>query len=302
MSSAGGGAGKRLSAAKRAYRAARLTARRLVGVARLVAAKAGPWRVECPICGWRFREFLPHGLKRRRNARCPRCDSLERQRLLWLYLRDRTDFFSEPLRVLHFAPETYFVRRFRSLPNVDLVTVDLSYPFVDVNLDITRLPFGGGAFDVVLCSHVLEHVPDDRAAMAEIHRVLRPGGWAVVMVPFDRAREATVEDPSVTDPAERERRFGQRDHVRLYGRDYVHRLRDAGFDVEEDPLARELDARRYGLLDEPVHVCRRPVAGAQRTASAERTGSADGSASADRPASAGRPPSAERALSTESGR
>jgi SAM-dependent methyltransferase len=244
---------------KRWYIRVRGAALRLLDLARLAAAKLGPWRVSCPVCDWRFREFLPHGLVPRRNARCPRCSSLERQRLLYLYLERRTTFFQDRLRVLHFAPEPYF-QRFGSLRNLEVVTADLSYPTVDVNLDITALPLRDGAFDVVLCSHVLEHVPDDRAAMREIHRVLKPGGWAVLMVPWDRARAETFEDPSVSEPADRERLFGQRDHVRLYGADYVERLEQAGFNVTEDELVRELDRDRYGLLDEPVHVAVKPGA------------------------------------------
>ncbi len=266
---------------KRAYIGARRALRRAGDLARLAAAKAGRWRVECPICGWRFREFLPHGLQRRENARCPRCSSLERQRLMYLYLQRRTDFFDRPLQVLHFAPEPYFMD-FGTRDNLDVVTADLDYPHVDVNLDITGLPMRDGTFDVVICSHVLEHVPDDAAAMREIHRVLKPGGWAVLMVPYDRSQAETFEDPSVTDPAERVRLFGQYDHVRLYGRDYADRLRDAGFMVTEDELAREVDRHRYGLLDEPVHVCTRPAVASASAATAH--GEAPGAAARSRTA------------------
>ena len=173
---------------------------------------------------------------------------------MYLYLKRRTDFFDAPLRVLHFAPEAYFLP-LAERANLDVVTADLDYPFVDLNLDLTRLPIRDASFDVVICSHVLEHVPDDRAAMREIRRVLKPEGWALLMVPYDRARPTTFEDPSIEDPAERERLFGQHDHVRLYGRDYADRLREAGLEVEEDELVRELERHRFGLLDEPVHVC-----------------------------------------------
>lgn len=250
-----------LAAAKYGYVSARRAVRSAWGLVLLLVVSVGPKRVECPICGGRFRRFLAHGLERRENARCPRCGSLERQRLLYLYLQRRTGFFRNRVRVLHFAPEPYFLR-FGTLPNVELVTADLSYPHVDVNLDITRLPLPDDSFDVVLCSHVLEHVPNDAAAMREIQRVLKPGGWSVLMVPFERSRAETFEDPSVTDPSERERLFGQYDHVRVYGRDYTDRLRRAGLDVLEDELVRELDGRKYGLLDEPVHVGVKPAAAA----------------------------------------
>jgi SAM-dependent methyltransferase len=218
-------------------------------------------RVACPVCDGRFRHFIPGGVVRRANARCPACGSLERHRLLWLYLGRRTDLFTVNRRVLHVAPEPPLARRLSSLANLDYVSIDLESPRAMMKMDATRLAFPDRWFDLILCFHVLEHIPDDRAAMREFLRVLNPGGRAILQSPFDPARAETYEDSSVTSPEARERAFGQRDHVRIYGRDYVARLRGAGFAVEECSLARELpeeETARFGVLaDETLTVCRR---------------------------------------------
>jgi SAM-dependent methyltransferase len=191
-------------------------------------------KVECPVCGGRFRKFLPYGYNMvRENALCPRCLSLERHRLLWLYLKNRTGFFSEKLKVLHVAPEQCFHKLFRNMGNLTYITADLESPLADVKLDIQEMPFGADEFDVVICNHVLEHVPDDKKAMREIYRVLKKGGFALLQVPANYENN-TYEDPSITDPADRERHFRQKDHYRLYGRDYADRLAEAGFIVKED--------------------------------------------------------------------
>lgn len=220
-------------------------------------------RVQCPCCGGRFRAFLPFGLVRRENAKCPGCGSLERHRLLWLYLERRTEVLRAPLRLLHVAPEPLLSRKLSSLANLDYLSIDLESPRAMALMDATRLGLGDRSFDVVLCLHVLEHIPDDRAAMRELLRVLKPGAWSILQSPFEAERRETFEDWSVTSPRERERVFGQRDHVRIYGRDYVERLRAAGFEVEESGFARELspeDAERFGVLrDEALIICRRPA-------------------------------------------
>jgi SAM-dependent methyltransferase len=187
-------------------------------------------KVECPVCEGHFRKFLPYGyVKARENALCPRCLSLERHRLLWLYLKNRTRFFSDSLSVLHVAPEQCFYKRFRKLKNLSYVTADLESPIADVKMDIQQIPFPENKFDVVICNHVLEHVPDDRKAITEIFRVLKRGGFAIMQVPTAYDMEKTIEDPSITDPAERQRLFHQHDHFRLYGKDYLERVMAAGF-------------------------------------------------------------------------
>ena len=186
----------------------------------------------CPVCDRTSGAFEPFGTPVRENAACPRCGSLERHRMIWLFLRDLADFAAprrRSLRFLHFAPEPCLEALFRARPRLEYVTADLDAPGVMVHLDITKIPCAEGSFDSILCSHVIEHVPDDRRALAELYRVLRPGGWAIIMVPLHEG--PTVEDPRITDPAERLRRFGQADHVRVCGRDYVDRIIAAGFDV-----------------------------------------------------------------------
>jgi hypothetical protein len=224
-------------------------------------------RVVCPCCGGRFSRFRSvTGEDGAVNQRCPRCTCSERHRLLWLFLKHRTRLFDERHAVLHFAPENILHWNLSRLEHVQYVTTDLLSMGTTVQADITAIPFAPHSFDAVICSHVLEHVPDDRRGMEEILRVLRPGGWAILQVPFDRDRADTFEDPSVTSPEERRRVFGQSDHVRIYGRDYVRRLRAAGFDVTVSDYAATLPPatiRRYGLLaEEEIFFCRKPAGAA----------------------------------------
>jgi len=223
------------------------------------------WRgdaVQCPCCGRTWAAFVPDW--NRPDAICPGCGAHERHRALWLHLRDRAAVGEGPLRMLHFAPEHALDRRLELLPELERVTCDLDRGGVDVAADITALPFRDASFDAVLCSHVLEHVEDDRTAMAELARVLRPGGWLVVLVPIDHDRRHTYEDPSVTEPSERERAFWQHDHVRLYAPDIAVRLRAAGLDVSTERPAQRLsagDRARCGLMEsETIFHCTRPAA------------------------------------------
>ena len=220
-----------------------------------------------PIDGNSFKSFLPYGYgKQRDNALSPSTLSLERHRLLWLYLKNETDFFqpelvsgSVKLKVLHFAPEQAFYKRFRELKNLDYTTTDLNSPLADVKADICNLPFNDNEFDVILCNHVLEHIPDEAKAMQELYRVLKPNGMAILQVPQDLSRETTFEDNSITDKKERAKIFGQYDHVRIYGRDYFNKLRSIGFRVEEIDYTATLsedDIIRYCLAKgEIIPVC-----------------------------------------------
>jgi len=187
-----------------------------------------------PIDGKSYRKFLPYGYENiRENALAPGTLSLERHRLFWLYLKNETSFFtSENLRVLHFAPEQAFLQRFRKLKHLQYTTTDLHSPIADVKADICNLPFEDNAYDFIICNHVLEHIPDDTKAMEELYRVLAPGGTAIIQVPYDKNRETTFEDNSITDRDERARIFGQYDHVRIYGMDYFKKLADVGFNAE----------------------------------------------------------------------
>ncbi|TRO64031.1 class I SAM-dependent methyltransferase [Christiangramia sabulilitoris] len=213
-----------------------------------------------PIDGNSFRKFLPYGYENQReNVLSPSTLSLERHRLLWLYLKEQTTFFTGRHKVLHFAPEQAFYKRFRKLPNLDYTTTDLESPLADVKADICDLPFDNNSFDFILCNHVLEHIPDDRKAMQELYRILKPGGTAILQIPQEMERAETFQDDSITDPKERAKIFGQYDHVRVYGRDYFDKLRDIGFKVEEVDLTSSLSPEemdKYRLAQgEIIPVC-----------------------------------------------
>jgi len=187
-----------------------------------------------PIDNKSFKSFLPYGYgKQRNNVLSPSTLSLERHRLLWLYLKNETDFFTAKKKVLHFAPEQAFYKRFRKMTNLNYITTDLNSPLADVKADICNLPFKDNEFDIILCNHVLEHIPDDTKAMQELFRILKPGGFGVFQIPQDLNREKTFEDDTITDKKERAKIFGQYDHVRIYGRDYFEKLRNIGFKVNE---------------------------------------------------------------------
>ena len=187
-----------------------------------------------PIDGKSFRKFLPYGYgEQRPNVLSPSTLSLERHRLLWLYLQEKTNFFTAPKKVLHIAPEQCFLKLFKNQKNLDYITADLYSPIADVKADICDLPFEDNSFDVVFCNHVLEHIEDDKKAMNELYRVLKKGGFGIFQIPQDLNREETYEDFSIVSPEERALHFGQYDHVRVYGKDYFDRLRNVGFTVDE---------------------------------------------------------------------
>lgn len=209
--------------------------------------------------------MLPYGRNpARENALCPNCLALERHRLIWLYLKEKTDFFTEDIKFLHIAPELCFIHRFERLPNLDYISADIESPLAKVKMDIHKIPFEENTFDAAMCNHVLEHVEDDIKAMGEICRVLKPDGWAILQVPFmGKNLTKTYEDPAVITPAEREKVFGQSDHVRIYGQDYADRLRSAGFEVFEDRYVMELsdaEVKKYALPpDEIIYFCKKPA-------------------------------------------
>lgn len=214
-----------------------------------------------PIDGRGYRKFLPYGYadRQRPNALAPGTNSLERHRLLWLYLKEETDFFSSTRYLLHIAPEQCFYGRFRKMKNLKYLTADIDSPLADVKMDIHNIQYPDDTFDMILCNHVLEHVDDDIRCMQELRRVLKPGGLAIMQVPLDPDRTETFSDPSITDRAERERIFGQYDHVRVYGTDYPDRLRRAGFEVTAVDYSEKLEPaefERYRLPKrEMLYVC-----------------------------------------------
>ena len=213
-------------------------------------------KYEDPIDGKTFRKFLPYGYgSPRANVLSPSTLSLERHRLLWLYLTRETDFFSKPLNVLHVAPEQAFYKRFKKQKNLTYITTDLYSPLADVKADLCALPFEDDSFDVIFCNHVLEHIPDDAQAMRELYRVMKKGGWGIFQVPQDINRVHTFEDDTITDPAERTRIFGQYDHVRVYGLDYFDRVRQVGFEVEEIAYSTHFttgEIERYRIVPQEI--------------------------------------------------
>jgi len=215
-----------------------------------------------PIDGKSYRRFLPYGYaKVRENVLAPGTLSLERHRLFWLYLKNETTFFSDPLRVLHFAPEQAFVQKFKKQKNLTYTTTDLNSPIADVKADICDLPFKDNSFDFIICNHVLEHIPDDTKAMQELYRVLAPSGTAIMQVPYDAKRDITFEDNTITDQSERTRIFGQYDHLRVYGMDYFKKLSSIGFDVNALDYTSGIssdDIERYRLCKgELLPVCKK---------------------------------------------
>jgi SAM-dependent methyltransferase len=245
---------------------------RLTAVAQFLACLG--FSRQCPFCKVTFRKFLPDagepselftkvhviGGGPSADAICPLCGSFERERHVYLYLKLMTPVFEDKTRILHIAPERRLSRILSKRKNIDYVSGDLNPTRAQVRVDLTKIDFPDASFDVVICNHVLEHIPQDKIAMAEILRILRPGGWAMLQVPISPAI-ATREDLSVTDPQERLRLYGQDDHVRIYGRDYAERLESAGFRVTTASIARQHGnsyARRFGLLaDELIYVAKK---------------------------------------------
>ena len=217
-----------------------------------------------PINGKSYRKFLPYGyVKIRPNVLSPGTLSLERHRLIWLYLKKETEFFQTPSKVLHMAPEKAFISRLKKLSHLDYISCDIESPLADIKADICALPFDDNSFDWILCNHVLEHIPSDTKAMKELYRVLKPGGKALLQVPLDPKRDTTFEDNSITDKATRTKIFGQYDHVRVYGKDYFEKLRAIGFRVNELQFGKTLskdERTRYAIVKtEYIPVCERPI-------------------------------------------
>jgi len=217
----------------------------------------------CPCCGFRLRAFSAGGasLKSRSSGYCPRCSSKARHRRIWLFLAERTNLFSVPLQLLEVSPHYSFSRRWIRTRNLSFLGAGLSEgPSIGLQMDLTAAPLRSKTFDAILCVHVLEEIPDDKTAMHELFRMVKPGGWVLVSVPT-RMDQETYEDPSISTPKDRRRAFGEEAHVRIYGQDLIQRLEDCGFRVEVD-LAADVDPaskERYGLRDdENIFLCSKP--------------------------------------------
>lgn len=222
----------------------------------------------CPICGFSARKFESAGTRSRKDALCQNCGAKERHRLLWICIINETELVDSDKMILYFAPTNIIVRKLRER-GTKVITADLVMDEVDVHADITKLPFSDEVFDAVICSHVLEHIPDDKKAMTEMHRILVSGGDAMIMVPKSKTMSETYEDESITSPEVREEKFGTSKHVRLYGMDFSQRLSESGFDVSVETYAKELGdelTEKHGLrVDEQflkrefedIHHCRK---------------------------------------------
>ncbi|MCK9219695.1 MAG: methyltransferase domain-containing protein [Bacteroidales bacterium] len=225
----------------------------------------------CPYCQRSFRKLLPGGYDipvlyekqvigagYRENDVCPRCFSLDRDRLLYIFLEEETTIFTSPITLFHVAPEGCLRSLLSSLPNITYVPgvkyLEGYYYKRQINLlDITSIPYDKEVFDVIICNHVLEHIQNDKLAISELYRVLKPGGWAILQVPISKNLPTTFEDNSVTSPEDRERVFGQFDHVRIYGQDYKDRLENAGFSVRKFNPTMEnisMDIHKYAINPE----------------------------------------------------
>ena len=197
-----------------------------------------------PIDGSSYRKFLPYGYQKiRENALCPGTLSLERHRLLWLYLERETNFIDNAIKVLHVAPEQVFYQKFRTFSHWEYTTTDLHSSLAEIKADLCELPFQDNYYDLILCNHVLEHIPEDQKAMQEMYRVLKPGGTLIAQVPLEENRTQTFEDNSITDKATRTEIFGQYDNVRIYGTDYYTRLESVGFDSHAIDFLKKLTSQ-----------------------------------------------------------
>lgn len=206
-------------------------------------------RVACNLCGSTARSWL----RGRPNGRCPTCRCPTRTRTLWWYLQHQISERTA-LRVIHFAPERMLEQKLRPWGTRSYQTADLRGDHVDVQADLQRLPFPDASYDLVICSHVLEHVPDDRAAMRELARICAPTGRVLIMVPLDPSRP-TQEDLGPLSPEERKRRFGEIDHLREYGSDLVERLTSAGLTIRVFEPVRDIppaERERLGLGPEQL--------------------------------------------------
>lgn len=227
-------------------------------------------KVLCPVCNSSFEKFATFGVDQRTNALCPSCDSLERHRLLWLYLKAKTNLFESEnqIKLLHFAPEESLFKVLSATQNIQYIPCDYSpndFKFDKlksiIQVDITCIPFEENQFDVILCNHVLEHIIDDNLAMTELHRVIKHDGWGIFQVPINLNLSTTFEDSAINSKNERKIAFGQEDHVRIYGKDYKGRLENVGFHVVEDEYSKSFsnaDLFKYGIdPSETIYYCKK---------------------------------------------
>ncbi|MBR6831729.1 MAG: class I SAM-dependent methyltransferase [Tidjanibacter sp.] len=219
-------------------------------------------KVECPICGHHYRKFLPYGYTVvRENALCPHCLSLERHRLLWLFLDNYMQLTEQKeATLLHMAPERCLMDKLESLFGDGYLTADIESPLAKLKMDIRNIPLAENSMDIIFCNHILEHIDDDQLAMRELYRVMKNGGWGVLLSPVNYSLAITREAPANSTAEQRYELFGQADHMREYGLDYADRLRSVGFEVEEIRYAESLtpqQCKRYSIINEIVYLVRK---------------------------------------------
>ncbi|MBU4580790.1 radical SAM protein [Patescibacteria group bacterium] len=216
--------------------------------------------VKCPFCNWEGQEFLPYGVNFRKNAKCPKCNSLERHRLIYLYLKKILNKH-KPLKVLHFAPEKILINLFKSYKNIEYLSADINPKKAMQKENLTHLSFEDNSFDIIICNHVLIYIEEDKKAMKELYRILKPKGFAILQEPVFRDKNKTFENFAITDPKERENIFGGFNHVRTYGKDYISRLMNAGFKVKINNFSKSLkkeEAKKFSLSKEDIYICSKP--------------------------------------------
>jgi predicted SAM-dependent methyltransferase len=222
----------------------------------------------CPICQ-KEGYFLPSGTPPRTKSRYQSCGSVERHRLLWLFFQKYTNILSKPQQsILHVAAESCIKNRIGKLHGKNYVTADLKNQNAMVKMDIMEIQYSDEAFDIIICNHVLEHVIDDIKAMKEIYRVLKKGGWAILLVPIANI-EKTYEDETITSDGGRFWAFGQGNHIRKYGKDYEERLKSVGFNVKiigSDELAGDdgiekmrlkENVEAWGFMETKIYYCKK---------------------------------------------
>ena len=213
------------------------------------------FKMRCPICNGHFRRFLP--MNERENAVCPKCRSLERTRLIFLCLKQKNIFLRKNLRLLHVAPHKMLQRILGKMRNLEYISINIVPGLANYAMDLTNLTFENNFFDIIICSHVLEHISDDKLAIKELYRVLKEDGWGLIIVPIDSNLENTIEGLEIKDLKIRKELFGLEDHVRQYGLDFIDRLRNAGFYVKLDNYINDLDEstlKKFGLnTDEKIY-------------------------------------------------
>jgi len=238
----------------------------------IVLKKAITEEVYCPISGKYYDEFIPlfnekdrHVPLRNQARISPDLGARDNLRLQWLYLQNETQLFNQETKLLHVAPEYCFYHHFKKIKNIKYFPVDKcnkKYTRDVGYADLTDLNFAANTFDMIICNNVLEHLMDDIKALSEMYRVLKPGGIAIITVPIDTNRDKTYEDNSITAPKDREREFGQWDHIRYYGLDFPDRLKNSGFIVEKVFYAEKFsntDFVKFGLINEPIFVCHKTL-------------------------------------------